>query len=108
MNLSSGIILFFIGILLIKFHTKEPSTIGYKIGIAKKNEDTWNTAQKVCGIGLIIVGVLNILFFIFIDMTGKFDTSVIINGFLICTVVISVIIDEIYLNMIFDAEGNRK
>lgn len=108
MNLSSGIILFFLGILLIKFHTKEPSGIGYKTAIARKNEDTWKTAQNICGKGLVVVGVLNILFFIVIDMTGKFDTSIMTNGFLICTVVISAIIDEVYLNKIFDADGNRK
>ena len=108
-NLIAGIILFLLGAISFKFHTKEPnSAIGYRTMLAKKNKDTWNTAQKACGISLVIVGILNICFFIFVNETRKFDTTVMMNGFLLCTVVLSFVIDEVYLNRIFDAEGKRK
>lgn len=101
------------------FTKKAPKNInlvfGYQSGMSMKNRDTWEFAHKfcgriwyVCGLGLLAVAVIAMLFVIGkdIDLVGKV-------GGIVCAVELvplvgSIVSTEIALRKNFDKFGNRR
>ncbi|MGL4874260.1 MAG: SdpI family protein [Clostridium sp.] len=107
-NLIIGITMCIIGVIMSKFYTKEPSGIGYKTPMAKKNNDTWIIAQKVSGKLTIVAGIINLGVEIILRYIDIEDKQVISFGTVICTLLLIVIFTEIYLGRMFKNDGSRR
>lgn len=81
---------------------------GYRTKLSKKNQDTWNQAQKICGFSLMGLG----LFYIIVELLiSKFMDTLSIDGQSIILVVgaaVMIFLDETYMRSTFNRDGTRK
>ena len=109
-SLSVSIIYFLISIFFIKFPPINKNWIvGYRTPLSIKNQDTWDVAQKLCGYGMLVTGIINLLFGIWaIVSPAPGNTENMQALFLVVSVLALFIISEIYLRKIFNKDGSRK
>ena len=109
-SLSVSIIYFLISIFFIKFPPINKNWIvGYRTPLSIKNQDTWDVAQKLCGYGMLVTGIINLLFGIWaIVSPAPGNTENMQALFLVVSVLVLFIISEIYLRKIFNKDGSRK
>ncbi|MBP2032594.1 Na+/proline symporter [Clostridium algifaecis] len=74
-----------------------------------KNKDVWNVAQKYGGISMMILGLINAI----IGIWSIFKPLIINNRkiqelFLLISVIVMIIVDEIHLRKVFNKDGSRK
>lgn len=104
------------GALFIKKAPKEINLLfGYRSSMSMKNRDTWEFAHKfcgriwyVCGLGLLAVAVIPMLFVIGKDINLVGTVGGIVCGVELVPLVGSIIPTEIALRKNFDKLGNRR
>ena len=109
-SLSVSIIYFLISIFFIKFPPINKNWIvGYRTPLSMKNQDTWDVAQKLCGYGMLVTGIINLLLGIWAILSpAPGNTENMQALFLVVSVLGLFIISEIYLRKIFNKDGSRK
>jgi len=105
-----SIFMIVLGFALIKYPPKSRNNMyGYKSHLAKKNQDTRDVSQKHSGFSMIIAGIIN-------GLLGSWSIikPMSINGnsmqlvFLLLSIIIILIIEELHLTKLFNKGGSRK
>lgn len=109
-SLLVSIVYLLFSIFFIKFPPLNKNWIvGYRTPLSMKNQDTWDVAQKLCGYGMLVTGILNLLFGIWAFVSpAPGNTEDMQALFLVVCVLGLFIISEVYLRRIFNKDGSRK
>lgn len=109
-SLVVSIVYFLFAVFFIKFPPLNKNWIvGYRTPLSMKNQDTWDVAQKLCGYGMLVTGILNLLFGIWAFVSpAPGNTEDMQALFLVVCVLGLFIISEVYLRRIFNKDGSRK
>lgn len=109
MSLVAGIFFILLGFISMKFPPSINNMMGYKSPLAMKNKDTWAVAQKHVGFIVIIFGVINGIFGIWLLIQPMANNK---EGMQIILIILSgvavVAIEEIHLMKLFHMDGSRK
>ena len=104
-----NLITLLVGILLKLWPVSKNTIIGYKSTFAKKNEYTWNTANSLISNLLILIGIASSIFIlIYKKVFGDNDTLKINLLIVFISIIISMIITEIYLRIKFKSDGSYR
>lgn len=109
-SLDTGIVFIICGFILFKYPPENVNGVyGYKTPFSMKNKDVWNVAQKYGGISMMILGLINAI----IGIWSIFKPLIINNRkiqelFLLISVIVMIIVDEIHLRKVFNKDGSRK
>lgn len=109
MSLVAGAFFIAFGFMSIRYPPSINNMIGYNTPLAMKNQDTWDVAQKHSGFILIIFGVTNGIFGIWLiiqPMTINKENMQLL--LVILSAVAIVAIEEIHLMKLFHMDGSRK
>lgn len=105
-----AIIFILLGFILIKYPPKEINGIyGYRTPLSKKNQDTWDVAQKYGGVSMLILGIVNGIFGIWaIIQPIAINNEIVQLIVVLIGVIVMIVVDEIHLRKLFNKDGSRK
>jgi len=105
-----SIVIILLGFLFMKYPPKSRNSMyGYRTPMSMKNQDTWDVSQKHSGFIVIILGIINSVFWIWSiiePMAANRETVQLL--FLLIGAAVMIIIEEINLRKIFYNDGSRK
>src|SRR5438034_993973 len=111
MTLAIGFVFLIIGLLFRIFSPRKINSVyGYRTSSAKRNIDTWRTANKYSASLMLLEGIILIIIgFIALQLP---DSGVIGAAFgfalFFASIIILAVLTEKHLNKLFDKDGNRK
>ena len=108
-NLSMGVILLLVALFFKAVPPKRINWLyGYRTPRSMKNQETWNTGNRVGARGLLILAVCQLLFGTCSTLIFQDDRAISWTiGFMVVGMIIMVIAIELRLRTLFDKEGNR-